>query len=160
MVAFYTVHSAKKIPNHLRKWLLSSGSLTKKLTQLAGGEFYVQRKKEGYQKLNVSECQLLDMPYVQLAWVREVELYGTNGQAWVKARSIIPMKSVQNKAKCFQALKNRPMGHLLFHRYQPKCERQVFKTEDGWMRQSCYTWYGCKLIVQETFLAAFEQHIR
>ncbi|MFI8026208.1 chorismate--pyruvate lyase, partial [Acinetobacter baumannii] len=27
---------------------------------------------------------------------------------------------------------------------------------EGWTRQSCYTWHGCKFIVQETFLPAFE----
>jgi len=31
---------------------------------------------------------------------------------------------------------------------------------DGWTRQSCYTWHGCKFIVQETFLPAFEQFLQ
>ena len=68
--------------------------------------------------------------------------------------------NAQKKARLFQHIGNKPIGWFLFQRTNPACERRVIHLEDGWTRQSCYTWHGCKFIVQETFLPAFEQFIR
>ena len=80
-------------------------------------------------------------------------------QPWVKAKSIFPILSLQKRARIFQHIGSKPIGWLLFQRTNPYCERRVIYLEDGWTRQSCYTWHGCKFIVQETFLPAFQQYI-
>lgn len=60
------------------------------------------------------------------------------------------------KARIFQHIGSKPIGLFLFQRTTPLCDRRVLRLPEGWTRQSCYTWYGCKFIVQETFLPAFE----
>ena len=144
----------------LKKWLYASGSLTQQLTNLGGGEFHVQRIKEHYQPLNLIDSLWMKMPAHHLAWVRETHLYGCEEHAWVKAKSIFPILSLQKKARLFQHIGNKPIGWFLFQRTNPACERRVIQLEDGWTRQSCYIWHGCKFIVQETFLPAFEQFIQ
>ena len=150
----------QQLPAELKKWLYASGSLTQQLTDLAGGEFHVERIKEQYQRLTLADSRRMKMPYHHLAWVRETNLYGCEEQAWVKAKSIFPILSLQKKARLFQHIGNKPIGWFLFQRTNPACERRVIHLEEGWTRQSCYTWHGCKFIVQETFLPAFEQFIR
>ena len=68
--------------------------------------------------------------------------------------------SLRQKARIFQHIWTKPIGLFLFQRPQPACDRRVILLEDGWTRQSCYTWHGCKFIVQETFLPSFERFIQ
>ena len=100
------------------------------------------------------------MSHQHSSWVRESYLYGCENQPWVKAKSIFPILSLQSRARIFQHIGKKPIGWFLFQRTNPDCERRVILLEDGWTRQSCYTWHGCKFIVQETFLPAFEQFIQ
>ncbi|WP_340600515.1 chorismate--pyruvate lyase family protein [Acinetobacter sp. HZNU-JH01] len=149
----------KDIPTALKKWLYASGSLTQQLTDLGGGEFHVERIREHYQRLAFDDSKWMNMPAHHIAWVRETYLYGSESQAWVKAKSIFPILSLQKKARIFKYIRNKPIGWFLFQRTNPVCERRIIYTEEGWARQSCYTWHGCKFIVQETFLPRFEQFI-
>lgn len=143
----------------LKKWLYASGSLTQQLTQLAGGQFKVEPVLECYQPMRLIDSQWMKMPAHHIAWVRESLLYGSETHAWVSAKSIFPILSVQSKARLFKHIGNQPIGRYLFDRHQPDCERRVLRLEQGWTRQSCYTWHGCKFIVQETFLASFEEYL-
>lgn len=147
------------IPEELKAWLYASGSLTQQLTDLAGGVFRVQPVKEYFKRLRFDDAKWMAMPNQHTSWVRESYLYGCEEKPWVKAKSIFPILSLQNKARIFQHIGTKPIGLFLFQRTSPKCERRVIRLEDGWTRQSCYTWHGCKFIVQETFLAEFEQYI-
>lgn len=148
------------IPSQLKKWLYASGSLTQQLTDLGQGKFHVERIREHYQRLNLADSQWMGMPHHHIAWVRESYLYGSEQQAWVKAKSIFPILSLQKKARIFQHIGNQPIGRFLFQRTNPQCERRVIQLDEGWTRQSYYTWHGCKFIVQETFLPSFEQFIQ
>ena len=150
----------QKIDPHLKKWLLASGSLTQQLTDLAHGQFHVQPLSERYQRLSLSDAQWLKMPDHHTAWVRESYLFGCDTQPWVKAKSIFPILSLQRRARFFRHLGQRPIGWFLFERTTPACERRIILLDEGWTRQSCYTWHGCKFIVQETFLPSFEQFIQ
>ena len=150
----------KRIPPSLEKWLYASGSLTQQLTELGSGQFHVERIQECYQRLSFADSQWMKMPTQHIAWVRETNLYGCEAQAWVKAKSIFPILSLQKKARLFQHIGNKPIGWFLFQRHNPACERRVIWLEEGWTRQSCYLWHGCKFIVQETFLASFENFIQ
>lgn len=147
-------------PTYLKSWLYASGSLTQQLTQLAEGNFHVEPKQEYFQRLNLQDARWMNMPPHHTSWVREAFLYGSEPQPWVRAKSIFPILSLQKRARIFRYLGQKPIGWYLFERTQPKCERRVLRLEDGWTRQSCYTWHGCKLIVQETFLEQFEQFLQ
>ncbi|OTG83692.1 chorismate--pyruvate lyase family protein [Acinetobacter sp. ANC 4648] len=144
----------------LKTWLYASGSLTQQLTDLAGGIFKVDPIKEHFKRLSVSDAQWMGMPHQHTSWVRESYLYGCEEQPWVKAKSIFPILSLQARARIFKHLGKKPIGWFLFQRTDPKCERRVILLDEGWTRQSCYTWHGCKFIVQETFLVSFEQFIQ
>ncbi len=148
------------MPAKLKSWLYASGSLTQQLTELAGGQFRVQPVQESFQKLLLNDAKWMQMPFQHGAWVRESYLYGCEAAPWVKAKSIFPVLSLKKRAPIFQHIGSRPIGWYLFQRTTPKCERRVIWLEEGWTRQSCYTWHGCKFIVQETFLAAFEDYIQ
>ena len=147
------------IPPQLKTWLYASGSLTQQLTDLALGQFSVEPVKEHFKRLTFSDAQWMNMPRQHTSWVRESYLYGCEEQAWVKAQSIFPILSLQKQARIFRHIGRKPIGWFLFQRTEPKCERRVIWLKDGWTRQSCYTWHGCKFIVQETFLASFEQFL-
>ena len=150
----------QQIPEALKLWLYASGSLTQQLTDLAGGTFQVEPLKEHYQRLNRRDAQWMKMPIQHTSWVRESYLYGNQKQPWVKAKSIFPILSLKQRARIFKHIGTKPIGWFLFQRTNPACERRVLWLEDGWTRQSCYTWHGCKFIVQETFLPAFGQYIQ
>ena len=150
----------KAIPAELKKWLYAPGSLTQQLTDLGQGQFHVELVQEHYQRLAFADSRWMNMPHRHIAWVRESYLYGSETQAWVKAKSIFPILSLQKRARLFKHIGNKPIGWFLFQRTNPACERRVIQLAEGWTRQSCYTWHGCKFIVQETFLPAFEQFIQ
>lgn len=156
----YCMQLKKHVPEHLATWLYADGSLTQQLTDAAAGQFRVQPISEHFQRLSLEDARWLNMPHHHTSWVRESFLYGCHAQPWVKAKSIFPILSLQKKARIFQHIGRKPIGWFLFQRIEPKCERRVLLTADGWTRQSCYTWHGCKFIVQETFLPTFEDFIK
>lgn len=158
-VKFKNPHG-QQMPTALREWLYASGSLTQQLTDLAGGQFRVEPQQEHFQRLEFVDSRWMQMPHQHTSWVRESYLYGCEEQPWVKAKSIFPILSLQKRARIFQHIGSKPIGWLLFQRTNPNCERRVIYLEEGWTRQSCYTWHGCKFIVQETFLPAFEHFIQ
>lgn len=147
------------MPTELKTWLYASGSLTQQLTELAGGKFHVQPFQEHFQRLLLNDAKWMQMPLHHGAWVRESYLFGCEAEPWVKAKSIFPILSLKKRARIFQHIGKKPIGFYLFQRTNPLCERRVIRLDEGWTRQSCYTWHGCKFIVQETFLAAFEDYI-
>ncbi len=89
--------NSKQIPKELKKWLYASGSLTQQLTDLARGDFHVERIREHYQRLTFADSKWMLMPYHHVAWVRETHLYGSEREPWVKAKSIFPILSLQKK---------------------------------------------------------------
>ncbi len=149
-----------QLPAGLKQWLIAEGSLTQQLIDLSAGQFHVTPTSEGYQRLNLQDAIWLDMPKQHIAWVRESNLYGCDKQLWIKAKSIFPILSLNKKARIFKHIGKHPIGFFLFQRTTPKCQRRIIHLPEGWTRQSCYTWHGCKFIVQETFLASFEQFIQ
>ena len=148
------------IPLHLKPWLYAQGSLTQQLTQLGQGQFHVQPRTEQFCRLNREDARWLQMPDWHTAWTRQADLYGSEALPWVEATSIFPILSLRKQARIFRHLGQRPIGWFLFQRTTPHCERRVIHLPQGWTRQSCYTWHGCKFIVQETFLPAFEAFIQ
>ena len=149
----------KELSPELKTWLYASGSLTQQLTDLAKGHFQVKPTQEYFQRLNFSDAIWMQMPHQHTSWVRESYLFGCEEQPWVKAKSIFPILSLHGRARLFKHIGVRPIGKFLFQRTNPQCDRRVILLEEGWTRQSCYTWHGCKFIVQETFLPAFLDYL-
>lgn len=157
---WYPAHSPLlAVPPELRYWLTASGSLTRQLTQLAGGEFRVQPFHQRFERIFWHESQLMNIPAHQQAWVREVYLYGSQSHPWVKARSVIPVSSLKGQGLRLRFLGTKSLGSLLFKRTAPQCIRQIACLPEGWSRRSLYLWHQQPLIVQETFLPQFQQFL-
>ena len=148
-------------PIELLDFLNTEGSLTAMLEVKAGQPLRVERSFEGYRLLSLAQKKQLGMQGTALnrpllAWVREAQLYGNNVQPWVQAQSIFPLASLKGRARRLQQLKSTPIGYVLFKRSRTlPNQRSIEKTAEGWQRQTLYDWYGRKILISETFLAAF-----
>ena len=148
-------------PSELVSWLNAEGSLTAMLEVKAGQPLRVERSFEGYRLLSLAQKKQLGIKGAALsrpllAWVREAQLYGNNEQPWVQAQSIFPLPSLTGRARRLQQLKSTPIGYVLFKRSRTlPNQRSIEKTAEGWQRQTLYDWYGRKILISETFLAAF-----
>ena len=148
-------------PSELLDFLNTEGSLTAMLEVKAGQPLRVKRNFEGYRLLSLAQKKQLGVKGAALsrpllAWVREAKLYGNNEQPWVQAQSIFPLPSLKGRARRLQQLKSTPIGYVLFKRSRTlPNQRSIEKTAEGWQRQTLYDWYGRKILISETFLAAF-----
>ena len=148
-------------PSELLDFLNTEGSLTAMLEVKAGQPLRVKRNFEGYRLLSLAQKKQLGVKGAALsrpllAWVREAQLYGNNEQPWVQAQSIFPLASLKGRARRLQQLKSTPIGYVLFKRRRTlPNQRSIEKTAEGWQRQTLYDWYGRKILISETFLAAF-----
>ena len=148
-------------PIELLDFLNTEGSLTAMLEVKAGQPLRVKRSFEGYRLLSLAQKKQLGVKGAALsrpllAWVREAKLYGNNEQPWVRAQSIFPLASLKGRARRLQQLKSTPIGYVLFKRSRTlPNQRSIEKTAEGWQRQTLYDWYGRKILISETFLAAF-----
>ena len=148
-------------PSELLDFLNTEGSLTAMLEVKSGQPLRVKRSFEGYRLLSLAQKKQLGVQggalnRPMLAWVREAQLYGNNEQPWVQAQSIFPLISLKGRARRLQQLKSTPIGYVLFKRSRTlPNQRSIEKTAEGWQRQTLYDWYGRKILISETFLAAF-----
>ena len=148
-------------PSELLDFLNTEGSLTAMLEVKAGQPLRVERSFEDYRLLSLAQKKQLGVKGAALsrpllAWVREAQLYGNNEQPWVQAQSIFPLTSLKGRARRLQQLKSTPIGYVLFKRSRTlPNQRSIEKTAEGWQRQTLYDWYGRKILISETFLAAF-----
>ena len=148
-------------PSELLDFLNTEGSLTAMLEVKAGQPLRVERSFEGYRLLSLAQKKQLGIKGAALsrpllAWVREAQLYGNDEQPWVQAQSIFPLPSLKGRARRLQQLKSTPIGYVLFKRSRTlPNQRSIEKTAEGWQRQTLYDWYGRKILISETFLAAF-----
>ncbi len=148
-------------------WLYADrGSLTERLTALAGGRFTVEVITQGWQPLRPDECQALDVPPSSPGWVREVWLRG-DGEAWVFARSVAARKALEAADFDLAALGDRPLGHWLFQAPAfvrgplEACRYPLAWLPDGaastacWARRSVFSRGPLAILVGEVFLPAF-----
>ena len=148
-------------PSELLDFLNTEGSLTAMLEVKAGQPLRVKRNFEGYRLLSLAQKKQLGVKGAALsrpllAWVRDAQLYGNNEQPWVQAQSIFPLTSLKGRARRLQQLKSTPIGYVLFKRSRTlPNQRSIEKMAEGWQRQTLYDWYGRKILISETFLAAF-----
>lgn len=158
------------LPRALRPWLLDPGSLTSHLTELAGGEFRVERLSQRWQRPRLDEQRLLGLRNGEWALVREVILWG-NGEPWVYARSVLPVRTLSGDLHRLRRLQNSSLGSLLFRqrgltrtpfeiaRVDPNALPLAVTAAQGallWGRRSRFELDGRPLIVGEIFLPAFK----
>ena len=159
-----------ELPTASRRWLLDDGSLTGRLIDQGRGHFQVRRLYQGWEVPLPSEQALLDIPYRQVAIVREVALQ-QGPHTVVFARSVLPISSLTGSLAHLRRLQNKPLGAILFGNaamrrspfelarltgdsdYLPGSLRQ---TGDAWARRSRFTIEGRSVMVSEVFLQDFE----
>ena len=158
------------LPGHVRSYLLDEQSLTERLIEASGGNFRVERLRQGWQKPLLSERQILSIPDGQWALVREVALH-CHDEPWVYARSVIPAATLKGKLRRLRHLQNQSLGAMLFK--QPGLRRRQFELSllpanssfihpdlrqatPAWARRSCFELAGDELLVCEVFLERFQ----
>ncbi len=163
---------ATELPLALRPWLLDPGSLTRHLTQEAGGDFRVERLSQQWQRPRVDEQRLLGLRGGEWALVREVVLWG-RGEPWVYARSVLPVRTLTGDLYRLRRLQNSSLGSLLFRqrglqrtpfqltRFDARtlpsrfAAKGLYSNTLLWGRRSRFELRGRPLIVGEIFLPAF-----
>jgi chorismate lyase len=162
---------AWQLPRLLAPWLLDQGSLTARLIEHSHQQFDVQLLRQGWGDALTGEYRLLQSPLRQKMLVREVLLQGA-GQAWVYARSLVPVTSLRGRLKALKHLDNRPLGALLFQ--DPSMQRGAIEvaqidarhgylhpsltalaTDPLWGRRSVFYLDQQPLLVSEIFLPQF-----
>jgi len=147
----------------LLDWLLDIGSLTRRLTHLANGDFAVRPLQEGWQRLRDDECLALDVPPASRGWVREVYLLGS-GRPWVFARSVVAQTALVDSDFDLSRLGNRSLGEWLFCeqdfirgaielcRYPASLLPPDTRADGLWGRRSCFRREALAVLVAEIWL--------
>ncbi len=161
----------------LRGWLLSDGSLSRRLSRCFGG-FRVQVLSQGTAAATADELQVLRKHgggvRDQRCHVREVVLWG-NGRPLVHARSVLPAVQAQLTWRAVRGLGQRPLADLLFGPRAAHCTRLGslcmaplqarrlggrlgWADHPLWCRRSVFTRRGVPLLVTEWFAPAVRDH--
>lgn len=137
----------------VRPWLLADGSLTAALLRQSQGDFRVRVIREGWARPQADERRALRLPPRLYARIREVELLG-QGEVWVTARSILPIRTLRGPGGRLRYLGSRSLGSLLFKGRARRGALEIRRRDDGWERRSCFHYHGRPLLVRERFLPA------
>ncbi|MFP8967639.1 chorismate--pyruvate lyase family protein [Pokkaliibacter sp. CJK22405] len=150
----------------LAPWLKKPGSLTSNLERQLQGRVRVEIIFEGWRLLSPDDCAYLGLSSrtFQRGWVRDVILW-VNGQAVVRARTLIPRKTFLGSGRRLRRQGVKPLGHTLFR--QAGVGRSPIipgkgRTQEGnviWGRRSRFYLEHQPLVVMEFFLPAFVQQI-
>ncbi len=157
-------------PTGLTNWLFDAGSLTRRLQQLCPGRFRVRVLRQYRGRPLLSEAHALGLAKRNHVWVREVQLL-CQDQAWVFARTLIPLSALSGPCQHLAHLGTRPLGEVLFtdpnvHRgpVEVACiqagqrlHRRAFgdgaeQPEAIWGRRSVFRMNHRLLLVSEIFL--------
>jgi chorismate--pyruvate lyase len=109
----HSCYSGTAMPRALRAWLLDTASLTLRLQQLCPGRFRVRLLSQTWGKPFGDEARVLGMKSGSRALIRQVQLL-CGEQAWVYARTVIPVSSLCGRLQRLAHLGNRPLGGMLF----------------------------------------------
>lgn len=157
-------------PPALWQTLLDEGSLTRQLIESSHGNFAVQRLSQSWQVPLPSERALLGLGSRRTALIREVALL-CHDQAWVFARSVLPLATLEGDYRHLRQLQNASLGALIFR--EPGLGRSPFEIarlkgsshyihphyrqqEYAWARRSRFTLQHKPLLVSEVFLQPFQ----
>ncbi|HEU4709172.1 MAG TPA: chorismate lyase [Methylophilaceae bacterium] len=152
-----------------RRWLVESGSLTRKL-QRASEHFAVEQIRSAAARPLAEEARLMKLGPEQKALVREV-LLCCNHKPAVFAHSVLPFASLQGSWRGLPRLGNKPLGAALFSDplvrrtplqfrklsasnplYQQARPYLQFGAEELWARRSLFFLGSSTILVTEVFL--------
>jgi chorismate--pyruvate lyase len=140
-----------------RAWLLSPGSLTKRLRRVCPGRVHVDVVAEGWVRAESAVARILAVPVGVWVWRREVVLR-CDALPYVHALSFVGRAGVRRLG--LRRLGQRPLGEVLFRRGS-QCEaRGVVRrftaqsTGRAWRRWSVFKVQGHRVLLQEDFLSA------
>jgi chorismate--pyruvate lyase len=161
------------MPRELRAWLLDTASLTLRLQQLCPGRFRVRVLSQAWGKPFEHEARVLGMKSGSHALIRQVQLL-CGEQAWVYARTVMPVSSLCGRLQRLAHLGTRPLGGMLFA--DPNMQRgglELARLGAGqimhaaatfhlvpppagiWGRRTVFRLAGKPLLVSEIFLPEF-----
>lgn len=165
-------HAPAPLASDLHDWLYEDkGSLTRRLTALAAGEFSVTPLTEGWQPLREDECAALGVANGSQGWVREVYLSG-HQQPWVFARSVAARRALEQSGLDLPHLGSRSLGELLFsdpafqrgqleaRHYPAEWLPETIRQPRLWARRSCFSQGELRVLVAEVFLPELWQAAR
>ena len=101
------------VGTHMHAWLRDPGSLTRSMVASCCEGFRVELIRQARGEASPGEAALLAAGSSQTNIVREVRLY-CGHQAWVFARTLIPLRSLCGPAVALSRLGQRPLGAVLF----------------------------------------------
>ncbi len=148
-----------EIPAELYSWLITTDSLTARIKRAcACNGFQVRVLKQEYQYIDLPTAQALQLKPGLRALLREVELQ-CHGQAWIYARSIIPVTSFSGRLQRLKYQGSRSLGATLFtDRSMRRGKLQITRqAADLWGRRSVFYLQNKPLLVAEYFLPALWQ---
>lgn len=164
-----------RMPAHLRSWLTTRGSLTRRI-RAAAVRFELRLRAQSWQRPTLTEADWLEQPRRERVLVREIHLCA-DGVPVVYGRSLLPDRILRTGRRPLGRLGNRPLGEVLFQRGKRDPGRIEWRAQmanagslppatlmevecDGkrtlWTRRALYRLDGIPLIVAETFLPGIE----
>jgi len=169
----WTRLSVRRLPGAtagMHAWLSDRGSLTRSVITSCRGSFRVDLIEQGRGSALPSEAALLAAGPAQATLVREVKLC-CGREAWVFARTLIPMKSLRGPVQALTRLGRRPLGEVLFsdpttrrlrvevaqitprHRLFARATSHLHRRPGAlWGRRTLFKYAGELILVNEVFL--------
>jgi chorismate--pyruvate lyase len=169
----WSLLSARRLPGATpatHAWLSDTGSLTRSVIASCSGRFSVDLVQQGRGSALPGEAALLADGPAQATLIREVRLC-CGREAWVFARTLIPLKSLRGPVHALTRLGRRPLGEVLFsdpttrrlrvevaritprHRLFERATRHLRRRPDAlWGRRTLFEYGGELILVNELFL--------
>lgn len=163
-----------QVPGGLLDWLLDTASLTRRIQQACTGHFDVQLLTQYWGRPRRDEINVLHMRPTERALIRCVQLR-CDAQAWVYARTIIPVSTLTGRQRLLGHLGTRPLGAVLFADptmrrgpvqvarigrgqplYEDACRGLRHKPVEIWGRRSVFQVCNKPLLVAEIFLPSLK----
>lgn len=158
----------RRVPAHVRPWLLVGGSLTAHVRALCPGGFGLRVLRQRRARPRPDEARALRLDPAALVLLREVALC-CGERPLVIARTVIPLTSLRGRQRRLAGLGRRPLGALLFAdrstRRGPLAIARLDLRQAGvhgaprglgpvWGRRAVFRLGGAPLLVAEFFLPA------
>jgi chorismate--pyruvate lyase len=170
---YWTQLTTRRLPGTTpatHAWLSDGGSLTRSVIKSCGGRFRVELIGQAHGPALPSESGLLRAGPARATLVREVRLY-CGREAWVFARTLIPMGSLRGPVHPLTRLGRRPLGEVLFsdpttrrlrvevacitprHRLFARATAHLARAPQAiWGRRTLFDYRGERILVNEIFL--------
>jgi chorismate--pyruvate lyase len=154
----------------IHAWLADPGSLTRSVIATCRGRFRVELVAQRHDSAWPSEVAILGAGPAQATWVREVRLH-CDRDAWVFARTLMPICSLRGPLRALTQLGRRPLGEVLFsdpttrrlrvevaritprHRLFAHATAHLRRPPPAiWGRRTLFAYGGERILVNELFL--------